>query len=73
MKIQEGLSDPSDSAIEAALLRLRWASEFYAGWYSTGMPTMDAGAMAYELATVIRQAIARLTEQRQSSETEGLK
>lgn len=62
MKIQEGLSDPSDDPVESALVRLEWASGFYAGWYSTGMPKMDGGGMAYELVSVIREVLARLQE-----------
>lgn len=63
MKIQEGLPDPSDTSFDSVLARLEWASGFYAGWYSTGMPKMDGGDMAYELATVIREVLARLREQ----------
>ena len=69
MKIQEGLPDPSDSALGVTLVRLEWAAGFYTGWYSTGMPKMDGADMAYELVSVIREVLARLREVEQKQDS----
>jgi hypothetical protein len=39
---------------------LEWACKFYCGWYDRNEPRMDASAVAYELVTACRQALAAL-------------
>ena len=39
---------------------LETGADLYCRWYDTGMPHMEGGAMAYELVTAIRTALALL-------------
>ena len=53
-------ADELKERINSATAGLQHACEIYCGWYDHGKPEMSGDAMAYELVSAIRQAMARL-------------